>query len=1173
MSLLRYPHLFVSSCLLALLLPFAAPAQAEPTTPAPGASWIWDSSSPADHSTRYLRKTIRLDTPVKSAVVPLSCDDIAELFVNGAPYRKNSIAWLNQPTIQPKRFDLADLLVVGRNVIAIKADNHTGPAGVIALGDIVLESGDIVTLKTDATWKVSASAAADWSAPAFDDSAWSSATLLGPPDMRPWVTLTDISKFESPRYISTDSRLQGRVMIDDFADISSWLGGAIRGNDPAATAPFYFGMGSVPDARRDDGYAGALDFIFIEDRGEARFEKNSAYLMPVMPSAIGFSADAEGHSGEVSFSFADALGREHRTQPVRIEGNGWQDHLLTLGRGTFANFDAIKFPVHLRHVHLRVDKAASGRVLLDDLYYLADISDPARQLAIHPEYSGLVQKPGAPVHLGFRVRNGLSTDVDAALKLNIYDANNRLVRTAEKHLPIPRFGLGKVAFDLPGFAEVGPYRIELAANNATARHTFDGWLAVFEPNGKRVNTVPMWFGIEDQEINTYKHEARLHAEWMKLLGVDLQRSGLMGSRAERVRGTTLGYKGVSEMWEPYDGDIMILLDYASGMPSWLFPPGQKTSDMPSDHTLLAEHFTRIAELMAAHPQVRYFEWLNEPDLDGYTGTTDEYIASLRVLYPIVKRIAPRVKVTTGGLVVGTHPSAKKDFTRRVYQEASDSYDVAAFHAHDDYDSYKKYHETMETWMRAAGVPPKKTIANTEAGYRSYHGASRDGGARFLNQARALVQKISYARAKGSEFYVWFMLQDYWDKYINADDSFGLVTVDNQAKPAFIAYNELIRQLANTRPGAPLRFDERLDGYHFETDREDVFVCWPAANRGTFTFAIKTSAPLEMIDIWGNRTAIKPERDMAYITATRLPFYLRSPRGAITPAQPLVSTTGGNVFAPGEKRTLTAVVANPYDEAVVGTLTADGRAFEFRLSNAGSTQKIEIPVEVPATEKPAARSLLLEARLKTVLGAPLFSGEIALPYYVCLPVPETAAQSATIILDTVDKVRELAFDPLTPRWSGPEDLSARIGISRQRDGIAFEFVVSDQDQSFTYRDAYIWRNDCIQIGFLNECGGQTEITLSSDADGKLKTWCHLAPDKTRIGEWRLDGRLDLVPVRATYRFTVPYSSLGLGGRPGELFKMAIVISDNDGGKRLRVMEWGGGIEGGKNADLYNWVQLK
>ena len=225
-------------------------------------------------------------------------------------------------------------------------------------------------------------------------------------------------------------------------------------------------------------------------------------------------------------------------------------------------------PVALRTIRYRNDKPAKSRILLDDLYFIADMSDPARQLVVRTglraarlcsrhssddEFSGC----GTPG----RKRYGLRWSFEfSILSGSVYAGANSLP--------------GLRPEDLPGFSSTwerlrkkgdtdrtqGRQRICLAS-------TFGGWLGVFKPNNGRFNRIPMWFGIEDQEVNTAPYEAGLHVSWMKLLGIDMIRGGLLGHGVEGARGTSIGFDGYRELWKPHvEAGLDICLDYAGRHP-------------------------------------------------------------------------------------------------------------------------------------------------------------------------------------------------------------------------------------------------------------------------------------------------------------------------------------------------------------------------------------------------------------------------------------------------------------------------------------------------------------------------------------------------------------------------------------------------------------------------------
>ena len=157
---------------------------ARTTKPAPEASWIWANQT-ADNQTVYLRAAFTLDRLPKSAVLHITADNFFTLYVNGQQVDESKadpnddLVWkhVHNP-------DIARYLTTGKNVLAVRAVNAGGPAGVIA----ALDLDGKPALRTDEKWKVTQSASLpdDWTAANYDDSAWQPATVLAPLNGGPW---------------------------------------------------------------------------------------------------------------------------------------------------------------------------------------------------------------------------------------------------------------------------------------------------------------------------------------------------------------------------------------------------------------------------------------------------------------------------------------------------------------------------------------------------------------------------------------------------------------------------------------------------------------------------------------------------------------------------------------------------------------------------------------------------------------------------------------------------------------------------------------------------------------------------------------------------------------------------------------------------------------------------
>ena len=120
---------------------------------APG--WIWYPEKPQDNSVRAFRKTFEVDAPVKSAQLLVLADDGAEIRVNGQP-EKPFPGWLKF-----NRYDVTKFIRQGKNVIAVRARNGRGEAGLLCRFEIFTAKG-VIEVNTGADWKCSAELPADW---------------------------------------------------------------------------------------------------------------------------------------------------------------------------------------------------------------------------------------------------------------------------------------------------------------------------------------------------------------------------------------------------------------------------------------------------------------------------------------------------------------------------------------------------------------------------------------------------------------------------------------------------------------------------------------------------------------------------------------------------------------------------------------------------------------------------------------------------------------------------------------------------------------------------------------------------------------------------------------------------------------------------------------------------
>ncbi|HEY3964447.1 MAG TPA: DUF1549 domain-containing protein [Planctomycetaceae bacterium] len=164
-----------------------SPGPADDRPPLLNAKWIWsraDARQSAPPQTILLRRVWSLETKPTRAIATVTADNSCELFVNGKSVGKSD-NWN-----VPFQVDVADALIAGKNVIAVKATNGgaaPNPAGFI--GEVVAFGPDgkqAALLSTDDSWQVSEAEAAGWQKAGFDSSSWPAAAAMGDASIEPW---------------------------------------------------------------------------------------------------------------------------------------------------------------------------------------------------------------------------------------------------------------------------------------------------------------------------------------------------------------------------------------------------------------------------------------------------------------------------------------------------------------------------------------------------------------------------------------------------------------------------------------------------------------------------------------------------------------------------------------------------------------------------------------------------------------------------------------------------------------------------------------------------------------------------------------------------------------------------------------------------------------------------
>jgi putative heme-binding domain-containing protein len=166
--------------------------KAPKTLPATAPSWIWLGKA-LEKQTVYFRKEFTLGkSRIVGAKLHATCDNSMTVYING----KEVLASSNWET--PAFRDVNDLLnrpvtpdQSVRNVIAVKAYNADGPAGLLVSLELETPKQGSNRVVTDASWRVSDKAAKGWNEVDFADADWKKATVVAKLGAGPWAKINE----------------------------------------------------------------------------------------------------------------------------------------------------------------------------------------------------------------------------------------------------------------------------------------------------------------------------------------------------------------------------------------------------------------------------------------------------------------------------------------------------------------------------------------------------------------------------------------------------------------------------------------------------------------------------------------------------------------------------------------------------------------------------------------------------------------------------------------------------------------------------------------------------------------------------------------------------------------------------------------------------------------------
>lgn len=664
----------------------------------------------------------------------------------------------------------------------------------------------------------------------------------------------------------------------------------------------------------------------------------------------------------------------------------------------------------------------------------------------------------------------------------------------------------------------------------------------------------------------------------KVFAAEAETATLCGATALRVNFRWRDMERKPGIWD-FSAQDRILDEYAkyqielmpilSNPPAWARTRGpNSTPDFAAWRDYTGRLFDRYGK------RIRFWEIWNEPDLRSFADfDASDYVKLLEIAREEQQRRIPGSHLLTGGLSgMKTPPGGKAGFQEYMLAHTKGNYDILAFHGHC---SYRSYVDQIENKL----LPLRKRLGVTAPWYANETAISALGIGE-AEQAETLFKKFLYSWSAGSVGYNWYNLRNNGFENNNPEHNYGLVTCDFYPKAAYVAYNTLATLYRSKRfvGQLPARAGIRLLEFAGKKDR--AVAAWNETPEETAdeSMVFRTDATaVEAVGLMGERTPLTTDGGLLVRRVSSTPETLLFRQcGKLDHLGNLLAGRANGMLIPGKPCAVTVSLFNPFAHPVEFRLEFEpekgiaARPAKNTVRLAPGERK-ETAAEIRLTGAAGTRETVLKLRATWPGG----NTAIGIPFRRAVLIPsEHQPEEWDFVLDRRDQVKALFdADPsnLHRVWSGPDDLSARIHLSADRECLGLEFEVTDDKHVQPYRGVRTWEGDGVQFAF--SIPGQKGLWIAGAAflaDGAPETWIWEAPEgfspEKTAAEWTLFASREGSATR--YRVTIPLKSIGLSHA---LLKQGIrfnaLVNDDDGYGRegwIRIAE---GIASNRSAEQY------
>jgi hypothetical protein len=619
---------------------------------------------------------------------------------------------------------------------------------------------------------------------------------------------------------------------------------------------------------------------------------------------------------------------------------------------------------------------------------------------------------------------------------------------------------------------------------------------------------------------------------------------LAGGRLVR---TTFGTPNNFQVW---DKIVEIFSRYGINFDFIIGYVKKNRKDTSPDYEKSRQAYRRIFKRYKG--KVRYWELLNEPDIQRHAPSAQDYIRLARIAKEELKEIAPDAKLLSAGFCAFDYPERGK-FQRDVMVQTGEIFDLHCFHGHAPFELYSQV--TIDKLLM-----PMRKANNITLPWYSNETALTSANRSEKEQAENLFKKVLFARSRGTVGYNWYNLRNKGENLHSNEHNYGMFTMDFYPKAVYQVFNTIAEEFRDSKFVQQLPLPDGFHVYEFKSDKGVTFGSW-SENYSQLQVLLKTDADkAELIDLMGNVSPASSLGDLIIIPCSEKPVILRLRGVSKVEAMPsAVSLILPGFLMPGGSYPLKCQFYNPLPQAKSFSFTLSSPTF-VKIANksgtveVGPSKFVEWNTTLTVDDDYVIDSgelvkIMMEYRLDR--GEPtnfVQSVNAAQPFESHLdgkPLFELDQKNQIIALYDLDPVN------LHMQWQSSDDLSAKIWMKANEQSLSIRIDVKDDVHYQTFGDRDCHEGDSVQITLkTKDMAFPCEVNFYHK-DGQDYVVIPYTPPGLDINNTKAAKEIGFKFTRtgkiSKYLISIPYKALKINRKSlfRDGFRYNTLVNDNDG----------------------------